>query len=188
MPVQTQVINLKEVSDYIKSFPAETFKDFKREVAISLFDADANIKSNSQLARRTGALMKSMKVTNQGSGFANYQAGISTDMVYAPIQEKGGIVKAKKAYRTLPGGPYLNIPAKANKTPAGVMRMGAKEVFARGGYIIQYKPFKFGVFLNGRLMFTLHKKVTIPPRLNMVKSVEDTVPGLLSRLKDTIGE
>lgn len=188
MTISAKVINLQEVADYIKGLPGEAFKDLKRETAKALFQADNNIKSKTELKRRTGTLMKSITTRVEGSDIPSFEASIYTDVIYAPIHEKGGTVRAKNAYRNVPGGPYLNIPTKANKTAAGVQRMTARTVFERGGRIVQFKPFSYGVILDGKVMFTLHKSSKIPARLNMVSSVEEVVPTLLSTLRDTLGE
>jgi len=188
MTVEAKAVNLKEVSDYIKQFPASTFTVYKKEMTRTLLEADTKIKTQTELKRRSGALMRSITTESQGTSFNDYFASIYTDMEYAPIQEDGGVIKAKKAYRKVPGGPYLNIPTQVNKTAAGVMRMTPKEVFSRGGRVVQCRPGKWGVILNGKMMFTLHKQVTIPARLHMVESVEDTVPTLLARLQSKLGE
>lgn len=188
MPVRADVVNLKEVTDFVKSLPSSIFKTYKTELARTLFEADASIKENTDLQRRSGVLMSSITTRIEGTSFANLKADIYTDSVYARIHEEGGEVKAKNAYHGVMGGPYLNIPTSSNKTAAGVQRMTPKTVFARGGLIVEYKQGKYGVMLNGTMMFTLHKSVTIPAGLHMVSSVEDTVPTFLSRVRDAIGE
>jgi len=107
-------------------------------------------------------------------------------VVYAPIHEYGGVIKAARAYRKVPGGPYLNIPASANKTKAGVMRYTAKDVFQMGGYIRRIGR-RWGVMLGKQLMFTLHKEVTIPARLGFRDAVDAEIPTLLSELNRLSG-
>ena len=76
----------------------------------------------------------------------------------------------------------MNIPSSYNKTAAGVMRMGAREVFAGGGYIRPISNGRYAVFMNGVPMFWLVKSVKIPARLQMVATIQGEVPTLLSRL------
>jgi len=109
-------------------------------------------------------------------------------LVYTLTQEYGATIKAKKAYRNVPGGPYLNIPTKANKTAAGVTRLTARMVFDRGGYIQRTASKKWGVFLKNQMMFALVKQVDIPPRLGMREAAADEVPTILYKLQQMIGE
>jgi phage gpG-like protein len=179
--IDATVVNLKEVTEYIKSIPAESFDIFKEELAKTLLSADADVKKNTDIETRSGKLMQSITTELTGTDFSNLKASIYTNCIYAPIHEYGGTVRAKKAYLKVPGGPYLNIPTNENKTPAGVMRLGAKEVFNRGGYIAKAGK-HYGVFLNGQMMFTLVSSVTVPPRLHMITSVEGEIPTFLSRM------
>lgn len=190
LDLNVNVVNLSEVSDFIKKIPEESFDILKQELATSVFNADRNIKTNTDLNRRTGNLMKSITNEISGTSIANLRASIFTDCIYAGIHETGGTVTAKNAYRGVSGGPYLNIPGKANLTSAGVMRQTPKMVFDNGGFIMGRTVMRGGGDEARRydVMFYLKKSVTIPPRLNMVKSVEDEVPTLLSRFSSRFGE
>jgi len=188
MPTEVTTVNLKEVVDYLKSIPADTFEVSKKEIARALFDADKDIKTNTALKKRTGNLFKSIKTKVTGTNLGNLHASISTNSIYAPVHEYGDTIRAIDKYRNVPGGPYLNIPTDSNKTPAGVTRLQAREVFNQGGNIAKFRSGKYGVMLNGEVMFTLHKQVTIKKRLHMVESAEDQIPTMLSRIADQIGE
>jgi len=188
MAQEVKAVNLKEVVDYIAKMPAETFDIVKTEMATALFKADKAIKTDTDLNKRTGNLFKSMRVKVQGTTLKNLQASIYTTSIYAPIHEYGGTVKAKNAYKKVPGGPYLNIPTDANKTAAGVTRKSATQVFAAGGFIVKFKSGKYGLMLKGEVVYTFHKSVKIPKRLNMEKHTEDQIPTMLSKIADQIGE
>lgn len=187
---KVNIVNLKSVSDFIKKVPDYSFDALKEELAISLLEADKNIKANAELERRSGNLMKSMTSEIEGTSIASLKASEYTDCIYAGIHETGGTVTAKNAYRGVPGGPYLNIPGKANLTAAGVMRQTPKMVFDNGGFIMGKTVMRGGNDEARKydVMFYLKKSITVPPRLNMVKSVEDGVPTLLARFSSRFGD
>ena len=110
---------------------------------------------------RTGMLVKSIrgKVEEDADaiygvlGLAKAGAGAKV-LLYAAVQELGtdGPIVAKKAYRKVPGGPYLNIPLEAALTPAGVARFTAREaadVYPGGTFIAKSKAGNWILF--GRL-------------------------------------
>lgn len=180
-------INSAEVNAFLRTLPEEIFSLAKAYFQEAAMSADAKIKENatSKLKVRTGNLRKSIRFEVSGTTLATIKASIyaagaigANTIVYAPIHEYGGTIKAKNAYKGVPGGPYLNIPADENKTPAGVTRKQAREVFNMGGYRVGKV-----VYLNGVAMFYLVKQVTIKPRLGMVKAVEDEIPTLLDKLR-----
>lgn len=197
--LSVSIINLAEVNDYLKKLPERTFDDVKKVFAKAVLRADKQIKENAtskQLKRRTGTLGRSVGNSVTGKNLSNLKASVFTrafdkegkPIVYAPIHEFGGTIKAKNAYKRVPGGPYLNIPTKANKTPSGVQRYSAKYVFQSGGTLKQTKTGKWGVFLDGQMMFFLQKSSKIPARLGMRKAADDEIPTILSELKRLIGE
>jgi len=186
---RVEVINLKEVQDYIETMPEESFEPAKEEFQKAALSAANVVKQMKKMKVRTGALKKSIQQSVTGKDFDTLQASVysaqgsgARQVVYAPIQEFGGTVKAKKAYKGVPGGPYLNIPVGVNLTPAGVMRKSAWTVFQEGGHIRGH-----AVFLGDDIMFALVKSVKLKPRLEMVRSAEDEIPTLLSNLADVIG-
>ena len=183
-----KVVNLHETIEYLKNIPEDTFDIAKEEIVIALFKADKDIKTKTTLKRRTGDLFKSIQTRVDGSDIESLKASIFTTSIYAPTQEWGATIKAKNAYKSLHGGPFLNIPTSANKTASGVTRKTATQVFSAGGYIVKFKSGKYGLALNGQIVYTLHKSVTIPKRLNMIKKTEKQIPTMLSRIVDRIGE
>ena len=137
-----EVINLKETVDYIKKLPEDAFDIAKRGMATALLKADKGIKTNTTLMRRTGNLFKSIQTRVEGRDIKSLKASIYTTSIYAPVHEYGATIKAKKAYKNVPGGPYLNIPTSANKTASGVTRKTARQVFEHGGHIVKFKSGK----------------------------------------------
>jgi len=195
--LNVEVKNLAEVKKYLKQLPERTFKDAKKVFAKAVFSADKKIKDNAttKLKVRTGALRRSIVSVVSGSDLSTLQASVGSaskvggvELVYAPLHEFGDTIRAKKAYKRVPGGPYLNIPTSANKTSAGVTRLQAREVFNQGGRVGKTKKGNYGVLLNGQMMFILKKQVVIPARIGMIKAAEDEIPTILSGLVNLIGE
>jgi len=132
-------------------------------------------------------LAKSIKPKTTGTSIESLHSEVFTDSIYARIHESGGTINAKNKYINVPGGPFLNIPLSANKTPAGVMRENARSVFASGGYIFKSKKGNWIVMSGNDVpMFVLKKQVTIPARLEFVKTATDEVPTLISNLNKVL--
>lgn len=192
----TEVTGLTELSSYLRTLSPDTFDIAKVEVGASVLRVQNTITGNfisgggfggDKLHARTGLLRRSMKTTLEGTNFSDLKGSVHTDVVYAPIQETGGTISAKRAYATLPGGPYLNIPLAANLTAAGVMRQNARDVFAAGGFIIKSKVGNYIVMSGvGQPMFVLKRSVKIPARLGMENAMNDEIPTLLGNLDTAI--
>lgn len=190
--IKIDVVGLEKVQEYLTDFPEETYQDARDAINDAMFRAKATTQQNARsiLKVRSGALRRSIQFTTkgktlstlQGSFYAAHKSGAAT-VAYAPIHEYGGTIKAKNAYKKVRGGPYLNIPAKANKTPAGVIRNSARQVFQNGGFIRGRT-----IVLKGKVMFYLVKQVRIRPRLGMNKAAEAEIPTLLGDLQNLIGE
>ena len=190
------VNNLSRVNSWIRNIPRAMFKDVKKEFQKSALAMSNQVKDNTKnkLKVRTGALRRSIGQEVTGTSIMDLQASIysaayvgSQELKYAKIHEYGGTINAIDKYVRVPGGPYLNIPTSDNKTAAGVTRLQAREVFNQGGYIAKTRSGKWGVFLDGKMMFVLKKSVTIPERLGMRQSVDDEIPTLLGNLANIIG-
>ena len=137
-----EIRGLDEMQQYLQQIPDESFSAFRKVYSKSILKVQntvANRASRGPLIARTGELSRSVRSSVTGNSVSTLKAKVFTDSKYAPIHEKGGVIRAKNAYRGLEGGPYLNIPADSNKTPAGVMRFSPREVFAMGGYIAPSK-------------------------------------------------
>ena len=186
---RVELVNLKEVQDYIETIPKVSFPAAKEVFSKSAISAANVVKQMKNLGIRSGALKKSIQQGVSGTDFDTLRASVysaqgfgGSQVKHAPMQEFGGTIKAKNAYKGVPGGPYLNIPVGSNLTPAGVMRKSARTVFAEGGHIRGRS-----VWLGDSMMFALVKSVKLKPRLGMTDAVEDEIPTLLSNLVDVIG-
>ena len=195
MAVTTRIVGLDEVKELLEQLPEDLFLNAKQAFRKTLFEVQSDITTPMSggangLQSRTGNLARSVQVSLSGTKLDTLRSSVFTDSPYAPIHEKGGTIHAKNAYKGLAGGPFLNIPSDANKTPAGVQRMSATQVFNAGGYIVKISSAKarYMVILDGRPMFWLVNQVTIKARFKMIKTAEDGVPTLLSRLNDVLLE
>lgn len=174
------------VQSYMSALPHHTYGAAKDAIQKAVANTHSKVVNNSQLKRRSGALMRSIKTDVRGDTIAALRGSVfSSKVPYAAIQEAGGRVVAKRAYKGVQGGPYLNIPLAANKTPSGVMRKTAKQVFQEGGFMIKSRKGKHLVMgSNGEPMFVLVKQVDIPARLGMRKSADHEIPVLIERLRN----
>lgn len=195
--IQVEIKNLREIEEYLDQLPEEAFDDAKRTFAKYILKAQTIVERNTKwrLKKRTGSLSRSIGTQVKGTSLKTLDASIfsrfnvgAAEVVYAPIHEFGGTINAIRAYARVPGGPYLNIPTKANQTPAGVTRLQPREVFFAGlGHIRRTKSGKWGVFIANTMMFVLVKRVHIPPRLGMRTAVDRQVSPLLRELAELIG-
>ena len=180
------VVGADEALRYVGKMPRTLYDRAKgafRDASLAAHrDTVGNLKGD-PLQSRTGSLGRSILPEAYGSDLASLGSRVYSTSRYAPIHEYGGTVTAIDKYRGVPGGPYLNIPTKANKTPAGVMRMNARQVFSQGGYIAPTSR-SYGVYLDGQLMFVLVKQVEIPARLGMASAAEKQVPVLIEALRN----
>jgi len=191
MAVTANVEGNLEVEALLNSLPSDMFANTKKTLSKSLFNIQKTVTGrlkSGPMYSRTGALARSIKFRTSGTRIEDLFGVVFTDSVYAPIHETGGEIVAKRAYAGLQGGPFLNIPAIGNKTAAGVMRENARSVFSTGGYIVKINAAKakYMIVKNGVPMFWLVKQVTIPARLEMLKSANDEVPTFLSNMNTVL--
>jgi len=184
----TVTIEDEEVLKLFKKLPDNVFKQTKKAITKAVFRSHAIVSENTRtkLHVRTGALRRSIQNIVTGNDMNSLQGSVWSDLIYAPFQEIGGVVRSKNnKYAHVPGGPYINIPLDPNKTPAGVMRSTSRQVFNAGGYIAKTQNGNWIVFTHqGAPMFVLIKQTKkIPPRLGMRKAQEDVVPELLVDLE-----
>ena len=186
MTFSAELQGVDEVVRLFNNMPRRMFEETKSIMQLTVLDAHSQITAyRGGLVNRTGALRRSMRTSVSGNDLNSLTGKVWTTSKYANIQEKGGTITAKRAYMNLQGAPYLNIPLSANKTNRGVMRQSAREVFQRGGYTFKSRSGKWFVRSGtGQLMFILVKEVVIPARLKMVKSAEDQIPTMISRLRN----
>lgn len=195
--LRIEIKNLAEVKQYIDTMPENLFEDAKPLFQNAVIKADKRVKSlfGVRIQSRSGALRRSLRTSVTGKSLKDLAASFFSagsvagkPLPYAPLQELGGTIEAKRAYKKVPGGPYLNIPTRSNQTSAGVMQKSARTIFNEGGHIQKTKKRKWGVFLGNKMMFVLVKRVHIQPRLSMVLSSEKQVKPLLVSLSKIIGE
>ncbi len=191
--LSVEVVNLQETFRWIERMPEETFDDAYDVFSKAVLDADSQVKGNfgKTLKTRSGTLRRSIQTSVEGTTLKDLNARIfgakyagGEMLAYTLTQEFGATIKAKKAYKGVPGGPYLNIPLSANLTAAGVQRLSAREVFSAGGYIRGRAVFSH----DDRPMFALVKEVTVGPAWGLIEAAEDQVPTILSALQRMIGE
>lgn len=191
MALSVDVIGKEEVVSFFDKLPSNTFDVAKESFQESTLKAANEVKAFKNLKVRTGNLRRSIGQKVKGSTLKDLSGSIysaqgtgSKEVIYGPIQEYGGTVRAKDKYKWVKGGPYLNIPTDENKTAAGVMRMTAYEVFNQPGAHVRGR----GVFIGDKMMFTLVKSVTLTERLGMRQAAENEIPTLLSNIKERLGE
>ena len=193
VPKSVEIEGKEELSRFVNELPITLFTDVKTIFQKRAAKAHSTVQDNARtkLKRRTGQLARSIKYSVTGETLKTLEASVyasktvgSEEIVYAKTHEFGATITAKKAYKRVPGGPYLNIPTDANQTPAGVMRMGPREVFNQGGFMKRLPSGRWGVIHPDKgLMFILVKRVTIPARLGMRDAVEAEIPWLLDDLR-----
>jgi len=196
--LRVEVKNLAEINNYLSDLPSVAFKDVKQVFSQAVTDADAKTKMSfvtGGLKSRTGMLWRSLRTSVTGISLNSLRASIysasnvsGTPVRYAVLHEYGGTVRAIDKYRNVPGGPYLNIPTSANKTPVGVMKKSARMLFNEGAYIKKSKAGNWGVFLGSQMMMLLRKEVTIPARLGMRDAADEQFPTILSKIADLFGK
>lgn len=200
MSASVKITGADELQRFLQQLPDGMFSATKTAFSRAVINAQnkitSRIQNGSPLYRRTGNLARSIQFAVEGTELKDLTASVfsastvgGVPVVYAPIQELGGAVKAKNKYVRVPGGPYLNIPTAENKTASGVQRLSAREVFATGGKIIKSKAGKYVVLGKTQSgfapMFVLAKSVIIPPRLGMVAAANEQVSTLIDDL-DTL--
>lgn len=183
-----------ELRDAVRALPESLFKQAKRIFRATGVEAQRDVITrirNGPLYRRTGTLARSIQTETIGGTLASLSTSVfsenpggSNPVVYAPIHELGGTVRAVNKYAGVPGGPYLNIPTAANKTAAGVTRQSARTAFAAGARVLKSKRGNWfvGVVSGTKItsLFSLVRAVEIPARLEMRATVEAQLPGLIS--------
>jgi len=174
------------VRAYLEGLPSSMFQAAKQAISSAVANTHERVVTNTALHRRTGALMRSIHTETHGGDLRSLGGSVfSRGTRYASIQETGGVVRAKRAYRGVPGGAYLNIPLPLNKTASGATRKTARQVFQAGGTIVKSRRGNYIVLSNiGTPMFVLKKQVTIPARLGMQKAADDEIAPLMVRMRE----
>jgi phage gpG-like protein len=193
-----EIRGLDEVNTLLEKLPGSVFDDVKSVFTEAVQATHKKVQArftSGPLHVRTGEGRRSFKQQVSGSSLSQLKASVFSGAVggsilaYIPIHEFGGTITAQNKYKGVEGGPYLNIPLDANKTPAGVMRMSAREVFNDGGFIFGSRAKGFYVANEkGVPMFVLKKQVTIPARLGFYDIADQQTQIIMSKLSSMLPE
>jgi len=131
MTVSILVFGAGEVQELLSRIPDSSFRAAKRAFTKNLAEAHESLVtsiSGLRLNARSGTLKRSMKFEVSGGNLSSLKASLYSasgvrgkELNYALIQELGGGIKAKNAYKWVPGGPYLNIPMGSNFFGGGIL-------------------------------------------------------------------
>lgn len=147
-------------------------------------------RGGSPLFTRTGTLRRSLTTKTSGTGLGSLKVrNVSAGVIYATIQEFGGVVTPRRAKD-------LWIPIGENKTPAGVARTTPRVAFSLYGT----GPGRLFIFrskrgnkiaartIGSRLipMFVLKQSVRIPPRLGFFSTWDGFADSRMQRHRDAI--
>ena len=190
---ETRIEGLEAVNQLLADLPEESFEVAQRAMRRAAFRGQRRIQGRfesnpeTSLRNRTGNLQRSIRSSVRGNSLASLSAEVFTDSIYAPIHETGGVIKARNAFRSLDGGPFLAIPSEQNQTEAGVTRYSVRDAFTLGGFLRRIRiPNRAQYFIaDGELgdpLFWLVPSVEIPARLRMTQTVVDQIPSLINEL------
>ena len=187
-----EVTGLEEVQRLLDKIPTALFLDTKKSLAKTVLTIQGNTvrgfngDPSTSLQTRSGFLQRSIKTQNTGKDLKSLRTSVFTRSIYGPIQEEGGTIKAKKAFRNLPGGPYLAIPSDTNKTKAGVTRFSPRDAFGLGAHIQKLRHARRAEYMifdkDLGPLFWLVPDVTIKARLGLQDETDKQIPILIDRL------
>jgi len=193
-----EIQGLDEVKQLLKEMPEAVFVETKKSLAKTVLTVQRNVvlgfnrDPSISLQTRTGDLQRSIRTENKGTDLSSLRSSIFTKSIYAPIHEKGGTIKAKKAFRGLPGGPYLAVPSDINKTRAGVVRFSPRDAFAVGASIRKLRNPKKAEYMiiDNDLgpLFWLVPEVIIKARLGLQSETDKQIPNLIDDLNEVLLE
>jgi len=168
----------------LKEKPEKLFAEWRREFGGLLADFDARMQVKRLRGRpgvytRSGRLRGSFHHAVRGASLNQLVGLYFTNLVYAPVQERGATISARRAR-------YLTIPLDAAKTPAGVARGPARSFpntfflrSSRGNLLLmQRRPGQKAVPL-----FLLKRSVKVPPRLGLEAEWRAFRPHVVEKLR-----
>lgn len=176
-----------EVYRLLQQMPDETFKILQsvfRDTILTVHKKVTNKFVGGPLHNRTGLAAKSFKTALTGNSLDTIKGSVFSGLVngqplvYIPLHEFGGTIVAKNAYKFLPGGPFLNIPLAANRTPSGIQQKTSRQVFQEGGRIAGRVIYS----ATGEKMFALASSVTIKPRLGFYDTASEEASKVMPEL------
>ena len=128
----------------------------------------------------TGALRDSITYELIG----NNTASVGTDKVYAPIQNNGGTITAKKNWLFIPAAGVKKLEGSFGYGPTNVLKgLKVKNYVYRVGRTICYR--ERGTTAPGRVVYYLKKSVVIPKRRFFYLSDEE-ISQILSEVSNDI--
>lgn len=128
----------------------------------------------------TGALRDSITYELIG----NNTASVGTDKVYAPIQNNGGTITAKKNWLFIPAAGVKKLERSFGYGPTNVLKgLKVKNYVYRVGRTICYR--ERGTNAPGRVVYYLKKSVVIPKRRFFYLSDEE-ISQILSEVSNDI--
>lgn len=193
-----KVTGIEEVQELLRDIPEALFIDTKKSLAKTVLSIQSKVvlgfngDPSLSLQTRTGNLQRSIKTENRGDDLASLRSSVFTRSIYAPIHEVGGTIKAKNAFRSLPGGPFLAVPSDNNKTAAGVTRFSPRDSFMIGASIRKLRnPRKAQYMIIDQdlgPLFWLVPEVIIKARLGMQDETDKAIPDLVKELDNILLE
>ncbi len=138
------------------------------------------------LSSRSGKAIASIPASVRVSGTTiNTIQGQIGGVSYLRTHEFGATIKAKNAFKNLPGGPYMTIPLPASLSADGTPK---KPEGLRGWdkwFVVKSKMGNWVILRReGRELvplYILKRQVHIPPRLNMRVALEAGLPVFVDR-------
>lgn len=172
-----KVVGLNDLRRYFENFSDEMSAaarpEFSRVGRVTKHKVRRRIKSKS------GNLERSIKTKIRGRKLSNLKQSVYSTSHYAKIHEEGGEIEAKRAFRNLPGGPYLAFNVKGNRDTL-------RSAFQNGAYTAKVKKAgsnaKYVVINNDKVSHILMKKVIIKPTLKIEETALGEVPTFVNRL------
>lgn len=136
--------------------------------------------SDAQPLQGSGALRDSITYEVVG----NNTASVGTNKVYAPIQNNGGTITAKKNWLFIPAAGVKKLEGSFGYGPTNVLKgLKVKNYVYRVGRTICYR--KRGTNAPGRVVYYLKKSVVIPKRRFFYLSDEE-ISQILSEVSNDI--
>jgi len=150
-------------------------RDFKKDFVSARLSGRPGIKGRRSMLR----------TATKGSRLTNLLLRLNFFPRYIGIHEKGGTIKAKSAYSSLPGGPYLRVPVGISRTERRRKASFVNTFIARG------KGGQFTIFQrtgagNIRPLFVLKKQVVIPARLDFYATWRKGLSVVLKRVQNAL--
>lgn len=149
-------------------------KDFRTTFAAARLSGRPGIKGRRSMVRSV----------TKGSRLQNLLLRVGFRPRFIGIHEKGGTIKGKKAFASLPGGPYVRMPVGQSRTERRRKASFLNTFIARvkGGWMIFQKT----AGGNVRPLYVLKKEVKIPARLDFFASWKKGLPVVLKRVQNAL--